>query len=93
VERGAELARLSPRVKRAQFDWRATVTLGCPRCRNKAGLKNGSFCCNNTLNFKNTLSGAEKIVNIHSTPHAFIDYWHQLFLKINFVFLRKDIYN
>jgi hypothetical protein len=23
---------LSPRVKRAQSDWRATVTLGCPRC-------------------------------------------------------------
>jgi hypothetical protein len=23
---------LIPRVKRAQSDWRATVTLGCPRC-------------------------------------------------------------
>jgi hypothetical protein len=23
---------LSPRAKRAQSDWRATVTLGCPRC-------------------------------------------------------------
>jgi hypothetical protein len=29
--READLARLSPRVKRAQFDWRVTVTLGCPR--------------------------------------------------------------
>jgi hypothetical protein len=24
------LGRLSPRAKRAQSDWRATVTLGCP---------------------------------------------------------------
>jgi hypothetical protein len=29
--KGAELARLSPRVKRAESDWQATVTLGCPR--------------------------------------------------------------
>jgi hypothetical protein len=29
--RGAELARLSPRVERAESDWQATVTLGCPR--------------------------------------------------------------
>jgi hypothetical protein len=28
---GVDLARLSPRVKRAESDWRATVTLECPR--------------------------------------------------------------
>jgi hypothetical protein len=32
MQRGADLARLIPRVKRAQSDWQATVTLGCPRC-------------------------------------------------------------
>jgi hypothetical protein len=31
VVREADLARLSPRVKRAQSNWRATVALGCPR--------------------------------------------------------------
>jgi hypothetical protein len=30
--REVDLARLSPRVKRVQSDWQATVTLGCPRC-------------------------------------------------------------
>jgi hypothetical protein len=31
-DREHNLLLLSPRVKRAQSDWRATVTLGCPRC-------------------------------------------------------------
>jgi hypothetical protein len=31
VVREVDFARLSPRVKRAQSDWQATVTLGCPR--------------------------------------------------------------
>jgi hypothetical protein len=31
VQRGADLARLKPMVKRAQSDWRVTVTLVCPR--------------------------------------------------------------
>jgi hypothetical protein len=31
VARGVDLARLSPRAKRAKSDWQATVTLGCPR--------------------------------------------------------------
>jgi hypothetical protein len=30
VGRGADIARLSPRAKRAKSDWWATVTLGCP---------------------------------------------------------------
>jgi hypothetical protein len=29
--RGVDLARLSPGVKRAESDWQANVTLGCPR--------------------------------------------------------------
>jgi hypothetical protein len=29
--RGVDLARLSPRAKRAHSDWQATVNLGCPR--------------------------------------------------------------
>jgi hypothetical protein len=32
VQRGVNMARLSPRAKRAQSDWQATVTLGWPRC-------------------------------------------------------------
>jgi hypothetical protein len=32
VVREVDMASLSPRVKRAQCDWRATVTLGWPRC-------------------------------------------------------------
>jgi hypothetical protein len=32
VVREVDLVRLSPRVKRVQSDWRATVALGCPIC-------------------------------------------------------------
>jgi hypothetical protein len=32
MQTGAELVKFIPRAKRAESDWRATVTLGCPRC-------------------------------------------------------------
>jgi hypothetical protein len=50
VVREVDLARLSPRVKRAQSDWRVTATLGCPRCQHPE--QNTRAGCHSSIKLK-----------------------------------------
>jgi hypothetical protein len=61
--REVNLARLSPRVKRAQSDWWVTVTLGCRRCYPGDLTSDGSsFECPGIVDQKNPLqSGSSKM--------------------------------